>query len=82
MDIEENDTVSDLQTKIKLAKPSRLPLDADTLSLYRAPEGVGFTEPGVTVGARDEIRATSSLHGRFAEKDTVQVIVRPPSKPL
>ncbi|KAF9339225.1 hypothetical protein BGZ91_006667 [Linnemannia elongata] len=63
VDIEENDTVSDLQTKIKLAKPSRLPQDADTLSLYRAPEGVGFTEPGVTVGARDEIRATSSLHG-------------------
>ncbi|KAF9197509.1 hypothetical protein BGZ59_005363, partial [Podila verticillata] len=43
------------------------------------PEGVGFnTEPGVTVGAKDEIDATSSLRGMFAETNTVQVIVRPP----
>lgn len=83
MDIGDSDTVSDLQKKIKLAKPSRLPQDADTLSLYKALEGVGSnTEPGVTVGAQDEISATSSLRGMFTETDKVQVIVRPPSKSL
>ncbi|KAF9430722.1 hypothetical protein BGZ76_000736 [Entomortierella beljakovae] len=43
------------------------------------PEGVGMnTEPGVTVGAKDKISATSPLRGMFAETNTVQVIVRPP----
>ncbi|KFH67350.1 hypothetical protein MVEG_06084 [Podila verticillata NRRL 6337] len=53
-------------------------LEASALSLYKAPEGVGInTEPGVTVGVEDEISATSSLRGMFAETNTVQVIVRP-----
>jgi len=81
VDISDGDSGSDLQKKIKLAKPSRLPQNAHTLSLYKAPVGVGLnTEPGVTVGAKDEICATSSLRGMFAETNTVQVIVRPPSK--
>ncbi|KAG0196040.1 hypothetical protein BGX28_000212 [Mortierella sp. GBA30] len=68
------------KNKIKLASPSRLPQDAYTLFLYKAPKGIGSnTEPGVTVGEKDEISATSSLHGMFAETNTVQVIVRPPS---
>ncbi|KAF9086459.1 hypothetical protein BGX27_003196, partial [Mortierella sp. AM989] len=80
VDISNSDAGSDLQKKIKLVKPNRLPQDADTLTLYKTPEGVGSnTEPGVTVGAQDEISATSSLRGMFAETDKVQVIVRPPS---
>ncbi|KAF9299259.1 hypothetical protein BGZ74_008996, partial [Mortierella antarctica] len=79
VDINDSDTSSDLKNKIKLARPSRLLQDANTLSLYKAPEGVGFTEPGVTVGAKDKITATGSLHGMFAETNTVQVIVRPPN---
>ncbi|KAK3810194.1 MAG: hypothetical protein J3Q66DRAFT_352384 [Benniella sp.] len=54
-------------------------IDGARLSLFRAPEGVAFTEPGVTVGAKDEITTASSLHGLRVEKDVVQVIVRPPS---
>ncbi|KAF9186305.1 hypothetical protein BGZ49_004197, partial [Haplosporangium sp. Z 27] len=79
VDINDSDTFSDIQKKIKLESPRPLP-PASTLSLYKAPEGVGMnTEPGVTVGVQDEISATSSLHGMFAETNTVQVIVRPPS---
>ena len=81
MDINEGDSVSALKKKIKMESPRPLP-PAPTLSLYRVPEGVGFTEPGVTVGAKDEISATSSLHGMFAENLQVQLIVRPPSKPV
>ncbi|KAG9060984.1 hypothetical protein KI688_007814 [Linnemannia hyalina] len=63
-----------------MARPNRLPQDVSTLSLYKAPEGVGLnTEPGVTVGVEDEISDTTSLHGMFAETDAVQVIVRPAS---
>ncbi|KAG0023833.1 hypothetical protein BGZ81_007912 [Podila clonocystis] len=55
-------------------------LQADDLMLYKAPKGAGFfTEPGVTVGAKDEITAASSLRGMFEETNTVQVIIRPPS---
>ncbi|KAK3836308.1 MAG: hypothetical protein J3R72DRAFT_203444 [Linnemannia gamsii] len=84
VDINDSDTFSDIQKKIKMESPRPLS-HASTLSLYKAPEGVGFTEPGVTVGVQDEINTTSSLRGMFVEKNTVQVIVRPPSyerKPL
>ncbi|KAF9391728.1 hypothetical protein CPC16_003981 [Podila verticillata] len=79
VDINDSDTFSDIQKKIKLEQPMRLnKLEASALSLYKAPEGVGInTEPGVTVGVEDEISATSSLRGMFAETNTVQVIVRP-----
>ncbi|KAG9063507.1 hypothetical protein KI688_004391 [Linnemannia hyalina] len=63
-----------------MARPSRLPQDANDLLLYKPPEGVSLnTEPGITVGVEDEISDTSSLRGMFAETNTVQVIVRPPS---
>ncbi|KAF9211009.1 hypothetical protein BGZ59_008639 [Podila verticillata] len=79
VDINDSDTFSDIQKKIKTKSPRPLP-HASTLCLYKAPEGIGFnTEPGVTVGEKDEIGATSSLSGMFAETNTVQVIVRPPS---
>jgi hypothetical protein len=82
VDIEDSDTVSDLQEKIIMESPRPLP-SAPNLSLYRAPEGVGsFTEPGVTVGPSDEISTTSSLQGMCAETNKVQVIVRPPSRSL
>ncbi|KAF9375020.1 hypothetical protein CPC16_000941 [Podila verticillata] len=78
VDINDSDSSSDLKNKVKLARPSCLRQDANILSLYKAPEGVGInTEPGVTVGMEDEISATSSLRGMFAETNTVQVIVRP-----
>ncbi|KAI7832866.1 hypothetical protein BC939DRAFT_524470, partial [Gamsiella multidivaricata] len=78
VDISDCDAGSNLQNKVKLASPFPLP-HAYSLSLYKAPEGVGInTEPGVTVGVEDEISATSSLRGMFAETNTVQVIVRPP----
>jgi len=81
VDINNCDTGSDIQKKIKMEQPNRLnKLQADDLTLYKAPKGDNITEPGVTVGVQDEIRATSSLHGMFAEMNTVQVIVRPPSK--
>ncbi|KAG9067806.1 hypothetical protein KI688_011394 [Linnemannia hyalina] len=80
VDINDNDTGSDLQERIKLNQPIRLSmLEASDLNLYKAPKGGGITEPGVTVGAKDEINAISSLRGMFAETNTVQVIVRPPS---
>ncbi|KAF9547525.1 hypothetical protein EC957_008362 [Mortierella hygrophila] len=80
VDINDNDTGSDLQERIKLKQPIRLSmLEASGLNLYKAPKGGGITEPGVTIGAKDEIDATSSLRGMFAETNTVQVIVRPPS---
>ncbi|KAG0364210.1 hypothetical protein BGX24_004728 [Mortierella sp. AD032] len=80
VDIKDGDSTSDLKDKIKLKKPSRLPQEADSLLLYKALEGVGInTEPGVTVGAKNAIGDTSSLHGMFMETDKVQVIVRPPS---
>ncbi|KAF9103236.1 hypothetical protein BGX27_010669, partial [Mortierella sp. AM989] len=78
VDVSDGDTVFDLQDKIKLAAPRPLP-PAPTLALYKAPKGEGFTEPGVTVGAKDEINFTDSLRGMFAETNSVQVIVRPPS---
>ncbi|KAF9899254.1 hypothetical protein EC991_009220, partial [Linnemannia zychae] len=78
VDIDKNDTYSNIQAKIKLESHRPLP-PAPTLALYKAPKGVGFTEPGVTVGPKDEITATSSLCGMFAETNKVQVIVRPPS---
>ena len=82
VDINDNDTFSDIQKKIKKESPRPLP-HASTLSLYKAPVGVGInTEPGVTVGAKDEIDVTSSLRGLFAETNMVQVIVRPPRKTL
>ncbi|KAF9908355.1 hypothetical protein EC991_009907 [Linnemannia zychae] len=64
VEIEESDTVLDLQMKIKLAKPNHLPQDADTLSLYRAPEGVGLTEPDVTVRQVACIKYPGAFHGR------------------
>ncbi|KAG0338256.1 hypothetical protein BG004_007292, partial [Podila humilis] len=80
VDINDNDTYSDIQKKIKLEQPIRLKsLQAEDLSLYKAPKGVGFTEPGVTIGPKDEIDATSSLRGLFTETNKVQVIVQPPS---
>ncbi|KAF9911366.1 hypothetical protein EC991_003931 [Linnemannia zychae] len=78
VDIDKNDTYSNIQAKIKLESHRPLP-PAPTLALYKAPEGVGFTEPGVTVGPKDEITATNSLCGMFAETNKVQVIVRPPN---
>jgi hypothetical protein len=80
VDINDSDTFSDFQKKIKLESPRPLP-HASTLYLYKAPRGVGInTEPGVTLGEKDEITATSSLLGMFTETNTVQVIVRPPSR--
>lgn len=82
VDINDSDTFSDIQKKIKTESPRPLP-HASTLCLFKAPTAVGFnTEPGVTVGAQDEIDTTSSLRGMFAETNTVQVIVRPPRKTL
>lgn len=82
VDINNSDSSSDLKNKAKLARHSRLSQDANTLFLYKSPEGVGInTEPSVAVGAKDENTATSSLHGMFAETSMAQVIVRPPSKP-
>ncbi|KAF9942415.1 hypothetical protein BGZ67_001771 [Mortierella alpina] len=79
VDVNDSDSSTDLKNKVKLVRPGRLLQDANTLSLYKAPEGVGFnTEPGVTVSAKDKIHATGSLRGMFAETNTVQVIVRPP----
>lgn len=78
VDIDDCNTVFDLK-KIKMESPRLLP-PASTHSLYKAPEGVDITEPGVTVLAKDEIGTTSSLRGMFAETNTAQVIVRPPSK--
>ncbi|KAG9063512.1 hypothetical protein KI688_004396 [Linnemannia hyalina] len=55
-----------------MARPSRLPQDANDLLLYKPPEGVSLnTEPGITVGAEDEISDTNSLRGMFAETNTV-----------
>ncbi|KAG0377005.1 hypothetical protein BGX24_006852 [Mortierella sp. AD032] len=61
VDIDDSDTVSDVKNKIKLELPSSLPYEAQSLTLYKAPKGVGFTEPGVTVRMEDEIAVTSSL---------------------
>ncbi|KAF9087882.1 hypothetical protein BGX27_002838, partial [Mortierella sp. AM989] len=81
LDIEDSDTGAELLQKIKLQQPQRLnKLEPSDLILNKSPEGVGLnTEPGVTVGVQDEIPATSSLRGMFAETNTVQVIVRSPS---
>lgn len=85
MDFNDSDTFSDIKMKIKTTSPRPLP-HANTLSLYKAPKEVGLnTEPGVTVGEKDEINATNysrTLHGMFAETNAFQVIVRPPSKNL
>ncbi|KAF8944179.1 hypothetical protein BGZ46_006329, partial [Entomortierella lignicola] len=81
VDISDSDTAAELQEKIKLKQPNRLnKVLASDLTLYKAPEEIGMnTEPGVTVGVEDEINATSTLRGMFAETNTVQVIVQPPS---
>ncbi|KAG0020179.1 hypothetical protein BGZ80_004652, partial [Entomortierella chlamydospora] len=59
--------------------PVEIDDEADTLTLYKAPVGVRFTEPGVTVGAKDEIKTISSLRGIITDANRVHVIVRPPS---
>ncbi|KAG0339212.1 hypothetical protein BG004_006920 [Podila humilis] len=79
VDINDNGKRSDFKKKVEQVLPEHLRYGAFGLPLYRAPEGVDFTEPGVTVGAKDEIGSKSPLRGMFTETDSVQVIVRPPS---
>ncbi|KAF9173639.1 hypothetical protein BGX20_002585 [Mortierella sp. AD010] len=79
VEIDDNNTLSDLQMKIKLECPSHLPQEAGTLNLYKAPIGVRFTEPGVTVGTKDEVKTISSLCGIIMDVNRIHVIVQPPS---